>query len=104
MGAYGVVLPLSRQQEQEADRVGVMLAAKAGYDPTESVRVWERLGQITGEWSTSYSDSHPGASERIADLIVWSGRMYLQYPPEHFEEARLLPEIVPPDRPNPFGL
>lgn len=47
MGAmYGVILPYSRDHELEADRVGVGLAAKAGYQPAGAVRFFERMAQV----------------------------------------------------------
>jgi len=44
----GVLLPFSRQHESEADYIGILLAADAGYDPRESVHLWERMEQHSG--------------------------------------------------------
>ena len=104
LAVYGLVLPHNRLQERDADRIGVMLAAQAGYDPRESVSVWERVGRQTGRWSTSFLSTHPGASQRVADLIVWSGKALLQYGPTPTSADQALPGLIPPARPNPFGL
>ena len=42
----GVLLPFSRAHESEADYIGLLLAADAGYDPREAVHVWERMQQV----------------------------------------------------------
>ena len=44
----GVLLPFSRKHESEADYIGILLAADAGYDPRESIALWERMGQLSG--------------------------------------------------------
>jgi predicted Zn-dependent protease len=45
----GVILPYSREHESEADYIGVLLAAQAGYDPREAIRVWQRMKMAGGE-------------------------------------------------------
>jgi predicted Zn-dependent protease len=45
----GVLLPWGRTQESEADRIGLTLMAKAGYDPASAIGFWERMSKIAGE-------------------------------------------------------
>ncbi len=71
-GQVGVLLPFSRSEESEADHIGLVYMAKAGYDPRESVRFWQRMmdkagGQAPPEWLST----HPGGATRIADLRKW---------------------------------
>ena len=60
----GVQLPNSRQQETEADRIGIELAAKAGYDPHAAPRLWEKMLQATGSKGQSdFLSTHPAERE-----------------------------------------
>jgi len=43
----GIMLPYGRFQETEADEVGQILMARAGYDPTESIQFWHRFSEVT---------------------------------------------------------
>ena len=68
----GVLLPFSRAHESEADYVGVLLAASAGYDPQESVHLWERMEQLSGGGSPAeFLSTHPGHETRIQQLKKW---------------------------------
>ena len=64
----GVVLGLqkfSRTNEYEADRYGMIFMAMAGYDPSESIAVWERMTEKSGNRTFTLLDSHPGDEDRI---------------------------------------
>ncbi len=76
----GVLLPYSRAQESEADHIGLLLMAKAGYDPRESVALWQRMGQSTGEAGRppEFLSTHPNPETRIANLQGWMPQA-LQY-------------------------
>jgi predicted Zn-dependent protease len=68
----GVLLPFSRSHESEADYIGILLAADAGYDPRESVRLWERMAQASGaEGPAEFLSTHPGHDTRIQQLNKW---------------------------------
>ena len=68
---YGFILPYSRKHELEADHIGLMLMAKAGYDPTEAPRFWQRFGQINaGNKPTEFFSTHPSDESRAAALTA----------------------------------
>jgi len=65
----GVVLPYSRLQETEADHIGLILMARAGYDPHAAVSFWERMGDSkTGAELPEFLSTHPVARTRIEDI------------------------------------
>ncbi|OZI59980.1 M48 family metallopeptidase [Bordetella genomosp. 11] len=62
-------LPNSRTHEAEADRMGVELAARAGYDPAAAVSLWRKMAQASqGKEQPEILSTHPSAESRIADL------------------------------------
>ena len=70
-GRVGVVLPHSRSQELEADRVGLLYMARAGYDPRQAVVFWQRFSahaQSSGSSPVEFLSTHPLDSTRIARL------------------------------------
>jgi predicted Zn-dependent protease len=68
----GVLLPFSRAHESEADYIGILLAADAGYDPRESIHLWERMEQLsTGGGPAEFLSTHPGHETRIQQLKKW---------------------------------
>ena len=65
----GVQLPNSRAQESEADRIGIELAAKAGYDPHAAPRLWGKMLEATGSRGQSdFLSTHPQSEKRQAAL------------------------------------
>jgi len=66
---YGVLLPFSRTQESEADKIGMVLMAIAGYDPNEAVGLWERMKQVSQSGSVpEFISTHPSDQHRIDDI------------------------------------
>lgn len=66
---YGVLLPYSRLQESEADRIGLDYMAKAGYNPRQSVTFWERMRDAAGGGRTpQFLSTHPDPDNRIRAL------------------------------------
>jgi predicted Zn-dependent protease len=63
------VLPNSRSQESEADRIGIELAAKAGYDPHAAVTLWQKMAQASGGGGKSdFLSTHPASEKRMEAL------------------------------------
>lgn len=67
----GALLPFSRAQESEADRIGLILMAKAGYDPEAAVGFWGRMAKAGGgggEGLEKYLSTHPSHGDRIKEI------------------------------------
>jgi len=63
-----LTLPNSREGESEADRYGIELAARAGYDPHAAVRLWEKMGAASGNGPPVFLSTHPSPDNRIQAL------------------------------------
>lgn len=64
----GVLLPYSRKQEYEADRLGMILMAMAGYNPTEALTFWERMTANGSGSVMEFMSTHPSDQKRIANI------------------------------------
>ena len=77
----GVLLPFSRDMESEADRIGLIYMARAGYNPETAIGFWERMAAVReGPEPPAYASTHPSDSTRIANIRKWL--------PEALEEYR----------------
>jgi Zn-dependent protease with chaperone function len=73
-------LPNSRLHETEADRIGVELAARAGYDPRAAIRLWEKMAKgSNGGQPPKWLSTHPSHEDRLADLKVYSEKVMPLY-------------------------
>jgi metalloendopeptidase OMA1, mitochondrial len=90
LGQVGFLLPYGRAQESEADYIGVLLMAKAGYDPRESVGLWQRMSQGGGGRGPEYLSTHPSPETRITQLQEWMPQAlrYYQNPALPLPKAR----------------
>ena len=79
---YGVLLPMSRKQESEADHIGLVLMALAGYDPHAAIALWERLASLNkGQKGAQWLSTHPTDDARIADIKSWVPEAMKYYRP-----------------------
>ncbi len=65
---YGIIMPFSRSHESEADLYGLEIMAKAGFDPRQSVNLWQKMSQAAGGKVPEFLSTHPSHSTRIEDL------------------------------------
>jgi predicted Zn-dependent protease len=72
-------LPNSRTHETEADRIGVELAARAGYDPGAAVSVWQKMAKASDGGPPQFLSTHPSPESRIKDLAVYAQRVMPLY-------------------------
>jgi len=89
----GVLLPFSRKHESEADYIGILLAADAGYDPREAVALWERMGQMSGGAPSEFLSTHPSHETRITQLKRWMPEAMAIYQTRPPAPAALLPSV-----------
>mgnify|MGYP003574282533 FL=1 len=75
-----IKLPNNRTAETEADRIGIELAAKAGYDPRAAVTLWEKMGKVGGgNRQPQFLSTHPGPENRKRALGALVPRMMPYY-------------------------
>jgi len=66
---YGIILPFSRTHESEADIIGLDLMAKAGFDPRQSISLWQKMDQAgKGPQPAEFMSTHPSHDTRISEL------------------------------------
>lgn len=73
-------LPNSRLHETEADRIGIELAARAGFNPNAAVSLWEKMGKLAGDKQPpKWLSTHPPHGDRIADLRQYAAKVMPLY-------------------------
>ncbi len=77
----GVLLPYSRQHESEADRIGLILMARAGYDPRSAIPFWERMGDAGGPRPPEFLSTHPAPETRIDQIRSYMPEALRYYSP-----------------------
>jgi metalloendopeptidase OMA1, mitochondrial len=76
---YGVILPFSREHETEADEMGLLYMARAGYDPHEAISFWERMSGAGGAHVPEFASTHPSHGRRIQDLRASMPKAMAEY-------------------------
>lgn len=71
--AFGIMLPFSRNQESEADVIGLKYMATAGFDPRQAVPLWQNMMDEAGDAPAEFMSTHPSNEKRIDALVSqWS--------------------------------
>lgn len=92
---YGVLLPFSRSQESEADRIGLILMAKAGYDPHAAVDLWRRFEARGKDAPPEFLSTHPSYGTRERNIASWLPEAMRYYEPGRAAVISL-PTVVRP--------
>lgn len=80
--AVAVTLPNSRTAESEADRIGIELAAKAGYNPNAAATLWQKMGKVGGKNPPEFLSTHPAPGNRQETLSKLAPQMMKFYKPK----------------------
>ena len=78
----GIMNPFGRKQETEADYLGLIFASLAGFNITESIKLWERMAEAKkGKEPPQFLSTHPSSKNRIENLKEWVNQIIIEYPP-----------------------
>lgn len=91
---YGLLLPYSRAHESEADHIGLLLAAQAGFSPHEAIKVWERMSTNSSGQGPEFLSSHPNHETRIQQFEEWMPEASAIY--EQFQQRSVVKENIQP--------
>jgi metalloendopeptidase OMA1, mitochondrial len=76
---FGILMPFGRRHESEADEIGLMYMARAGYDPRESVRFWRRMDEASRGGPPEFLSTHPSHGTRVAQLQALMPKALQEY-------------------------
>ena len=77
---YGLLLPFSREHESEADHLGLIFMARAGYNPEVAPAFWTRFSKIGGSKPPEFLSTHPADATRVRQLLAWLPEAKAQMP------------------------
>jgi predicted Zn-dependent protease len=90
---YGVLMPFGRSQESEADHIGMLLMAQAGYDPIAALQLWERFAARGGAAPPEFLSTHPSYGTRQKNIRGWLAEARRQYRPNAEARLYVLPAV-----------
>jgi predicted Zn-dependent protease len=97
-------LPNSREQETEADRIGVELAARAGYDPRAAISLWDKMGRASdGEQPPQWLSTHPSNTSRQKDLAIYAEKVLPLYETAHAQQLKAEQDAQAPEPAKPLS-
>ena len=96
---FGLLLPFNRGQETEADEVGLIYMARAGFDPRESVKLWQNMREQKDGEPPEFMSTHPSSDTRIDQLVKMLPAALVEY--NKARSAGRNPQCVRPDIPEP---
>lgn len=82
LGAQGALLKFSRDQESEADHMGLIFMAMSGYNPNEAVTFWTRMAAKGGQKPPEFLSTHPSDQTRINNIKKWLPEAMKYYKPQ----------------------
>lgn len=91
---FGVLLPFSRKHESEADEVGQIFMAQAGFYPAEAITLWQSMAEMGGQAPAQWQSTHPSDETRIARLQANLPKAMKAY--EKARAAGKAPKCTPP--------
>ena len=106
---YGFTLPFSRSHESEADQIGLLYMARAGYDPNEALQFWQRFSKVKdGKAPPEWASTHPADTTRMQGLRKYFSRAKYDYQnvivKHGLGQTFSLPQPEPsPDKPQPVS-
>ena len=90
----GVLLPYSRTQESEADHIGLLLMARAGYDPRGALAFWQRMEHAGGGTPPEFLSTHPSSGTREQQIQAWLPEAMRYYEASTHAAVEPLPAIA----------
>ena len=102
VGSQLLSLKFSRDDESEADALGLIMAAKAGYDPRSGVSLWQKMGGAGGGAPPPFLSTHPSGPQRIKDIEARLAKVLPIYEAAAKPDRRFGPPAkMPPAQPKP---
>jgi predicted Zn-dependent protease len=76
---YGILMPFSREHESEADQIGLLYMARAGYNPEKAIEFWQRMSETGGNQPPEFLSDHPSHGTRITRLKEFLPKALAEY-------------------------